>query len=132
MRSSGHSLTSSRAESGALGIHPHVERSVVGVGEAALPGVELHRGDAQVHVDDVRDDALALELGQRVGEVGANEARRSRPARASISANRSAAVGSRSMQISVPGRAEALGDQPGVTAAAERAVDGELARLRVR
>ena len=31
-----------------------------------------------------------------------------------------------------PGRAEALGDQPRVTAAAERAVDGDLARLRVQ
>ena len=36
-----------------LGVHPHVERRVVGVGEAALPGVDLHRGHAQVQVDDV-------------------------------------------------------------------------------
>ncbi len=33
------------------GVHPHVERGVLGVGEAALGEVELHRGDAEVEQD---------------------------------------------------------------------------------
>ena len=35
------------------------------------------------------------------------------------------------MPISRPGRPEPLGDEPRVAGAAERAVDGDLARLRV-
>src|SRR5437764_10744901 len=41
-----------------LGVHAHVERRVVRVGEAALPGVHLHRGDAEVEVDDVCGEPL--------------------------------------------------------------------------
>ena len=50
---------------------------------------------------------------------------------AASSSKRSAAAGSRSMQISAPVRAEPLGDRAGVAAAAEGAVDGGLARPRV-
>ncbi len=36
-----------RGRAGAV-VHPHVQRGVLGVGEAALAHVELHRGDAEV------------------------------------------------------------------------------------
>ena len=50
---------------------------------------------------------------------------------AESSANASSASGSRSIAISVPGGAEPVGDQARVAGGAERAVDGDLARLRV-
>ena len=46
-------LTTSRAVSACVGVHAHVERRVVGVGEAALARVDLHRGHAEVEVDEV-------------------------------------------------------------------------------
>ena len=61
IRVSGHSLTRSRGGQLCVGIHPHVERRVVGVGEAALPGVDLHRGHPEVHVDHVGRDAFAAQ-----------------------------------------------------------------------
>ena len=54
-------------------VHAHVERGVIGVGEAPLPGVELQRRDPEVHVDDVRAASLGDEVLERVGEVGADE-----------------------------------------------------------
>ena len=36
-----------------VGVHAHVQRGVVGVGEAALARVDLHRGHAEVEVDEV-------------------------------------------------------------------------------
>ena len=45
---------------------------------------------------------------------------------------RRSAVGSRSIAISVPVGPEPLGDEARVPAAAERAVDGDLARPRVQ
>ena len=50
---------------------------------------------------------------------------------AASAAKRSSAAGSRSMAMSSPPGPEAVGDQARVAAAAERAVDGDLARLRV-
>ena len=49
-------------------VHAHVQRRVVGVGEAALPRVDLHRGHAEVDVDEVDGDALLAQRGQRLGE----------------------------------------------------------------
>ena len=54
-------------------VHAHVQRRVVGVAEAALTPVELHRRHAQIHVDDVRRGVRAL--GQHVGEVAVVELR---------------------------------------------------------
>ncbi len=54
-----------------LRVHAHVERGVVGVAEAALAAVELHRGDAEVHVDDVGRGVVAR--GQHLGEVAVIE-----------------------------------------------------------
>src|SRR5215213_2052102 len=55
-------------------VHAHVERRVVGVGEAALAGVDLHRRDAEVEVDHVRRDALLAQEVEPVGVVHAKEA----------------------------------------------------------
>ena len=49
---------------------------------------------------------------------------------AASSAKRSSATGSRSMPISVPDGPKAVGDEAGVPAAADGAVDGRLARVR--
>ena len=56
-RASGHSFTTVRASSSCGGVHAHVERRVVGVGEAALARVHLHRGDAEVQVERGRPRA---------------------------------------------------------------------------
>jgi hypothetical protein len=39
-------------------VHAHVERRVVGIREAPFARVHLHRGDAEVEVDDVRAQLL--------------------------------------------------------------------------
>ena len=52
-------------------VHAHVERRVPGIREAALATVELHRRDAEVHVDDV--DRGVGALGEHVGEVAVVE-----------------------------------------------------------
>ena len=75
--------------------------------------------------------ALLGEQAQAVLEVGADEARVRTATSAASSANASSASGSRSIAISVPGGAEPVGDEPRVAAGAERAVDRDLARLRV-
>ncbi len=59
----------------ALGVvHPHVERGVLGVGEAALANVELHRGDTEVEQDAV--GRLDAELGR--GPPGSRRTPRAR------------------------------------------------------
>ena len=45
-------------------VHAHVERGVVGVREAALAVVDLHRAHAEVHVDEVGAHALLDQLLQ--------------------------------------------------------------------
>ena len=45
-----HSATISRARELLVGVHAHVQRRVVGVGEAALARVDLHRGHPEVEV----------------------------------------------------------------------------------
>ena len=52
----------------ALGaVHAHVEGRVLGVGEAALAHVELHRGDTEVEQDGV--DGAEAELVEHLGEL---------------------------------------------------------------
>ena len=62
---SGSSLTRSAAV-GARIAHPHVERSVLPVAEAALRTIELHRGDPEVeeHTVDRTVDDLLIDLGE--------------------------------------------------------------------
>ena len=54
-------------------VHAHVQRSVVGVGEAALARVDLHRGGAEVEVDRVCADSLPHQHLQPLGVAGADE-----------------------------------------------------------
>ncbi len=111
-------------------IHAHVERRVVGVGEAALAGVYLHRGHAKVEVGHVRAHALAGEQLQRLCVARADEAHRARGLGGQLG---EALLG---LGIAVDrhqraGRAQSLGQQASVAAVAEGAVDRGLARLRI-
>ena len=129
-RFAGHSLTTSSALSGWRGVHAHVERRVVGVGEAALRGVELQRRDPEVHDHDVGPHPVGGEPLEHVGEVARLEARRA----GQLGLELGEALGGRRVAVDRdqrPGRADALGGEPGVAAAAEGAVDHHLAGLRV-
>ena len=124
-------LVHDRARVELLGrVHPHVERRVVRIGEAALARVHLHRGDAQVHVEEVRAQPLRVQRRQDVGVVAGDEARRAghlgreagellRRLRVAVDADQLAA------------RADPVRHQPGVAARAEGAVDRDRARLGV-
>ena len=70
-----------------------------------------------------------------VRRPSSKSARRKRVAHetsAASSAKASSASGSRSIAISVPGGPDPVGDEARVAAAAQRAVDRDLARLRVQ
>ena len=54
-------------------VHPHVERRVGGVREAALRPVELHRRDAEVEQDRVGLDVVGSELAEDERELAAEE-----------------------------------------------------------
>ena len=114
-----------------LRVHAHVERRVVGVGEPARASVDLHRGHPEVEVDEVGLEALLAQQLEAVREVGADEAR--------AALDLGGELGERLLgqRVAVdahqqPGRPEALGDQAAVAARADRAVDRDLARLRVQ
>jgi hypothetical protein len=114
-----------------VGVHAHVQRRVVGVGEAALARVHLHRGDAQVEVGEIRPHALLDEQLEAVGEGGADEARLAGDLGGQLG---EAVLGDR---VAVDAdqrarRADAVGDQARVTPAADRAVDGDVAGARVQ
>ena len=111
-------------------VHPHVERRVVGVGEAPLPGVDLHRGHAEVEDDPVGADALPAQALERGDEVGAQEARpRGHLGGELAPALLGGRVAVHGDQLSLG--AEPLGDQARVAAAPEGAVDEGLPGLRV-
>ena len=104
-------------------VHAHVERRVVGVGEPALAVVDLHRAHAQVHVDEVRARRPPRSAAARPVTKSARMKRVSH-------ATSAASCGERGLggRVAVDrdqrsGRAEALGDEPRVAGAAERAVD---------
>ena len=123
-------LTISAADSSCDGIHAHVERRVVGVGEAALPGVDLHRRHPQVHVDEVGGQPLVAQQREAGGEVGADEAGLAGDIGRQLG---KALLGER---VAVdpdqrPGGADAIRDQPRVTGAADGAVDGNRSRSGV-
>ena len=111
-------------------VHPHVEWRVIGVGEAPLPGVDLHRGHAEVEDDPVGPDALPAQALEGGDEVGAQEAGSRR------------GIGGELAPALLRGRvaidrdqlalgADPLRDQAGVAAAAEGAVHERLARAGV-
>ena len=110
-------------------IHPHIQRRVVAVGEAALgvstcieerpgrgrPGRRARpRRSARQPVDERRaqNRVLQVDLGRELGEALLGD-------RVAVDPDQRA------------GRAEPVGDQARVAAATNRAVDGDLARLRV-
>ena len=73
---------------------------------------------------------LLAQLGQRGDEVGADEARLARD----LGGQRGEALLGQRVAVDADqraGRPEPVGDQPGVTAAADRAVDGGLPRARI-
>ena len=105
-----------------LGIHPHVQRGVVGVGEAALPRVDLHRGHPQVEVDDVGVELLVGEVGEGGHEVGADEARMARH----LGGERGEALLGGRIAVDADQRSrgpESLGEQARMPTAADGAVD---------
>jgi hypothetical protein len=114
-----------------LGVHAHVQRRLIGVGEAALARVHLHRGHAEVEVRCIGAHALLAQELQRLGIAGADEAHR---ARHLLGQMLEALFGKR-VPIDRHERArgaEALGEQPRVAAVTERAVDRRLTGLRVQ
>ena len=111
-------------------IHAHIEGRVVGVREAAAMGVELNRGEAEIEVDEVHVNALIGQCNEGVRIVGADEARgAAHLARKVLEALLGSGVAVDRDQLAA-GR-DPLGDQAGVPAAAEGAVDGHLTRGRV-
>ena len=107
------------------GIHAHVQRGVVGVGETPLGTVDLHRGDAEVEVDGIRLEPLCGELLERLAVVAAQEAQRARDLSCELG---EAALGG-GVAVDRHERAlgpEALGHGARVPAAAAGAVDGRL------
>ena len=111
-------------------VHAHVERGVIGVGEAALARVDLHRGHAEVEVDDVGACAFLDEHPKCLGVAAAQEAHR---AGNLVGQLHEALLGER-VAVDRDKRAvgaEALGDHARVPAAAESAVDRGLAGLGV-
>ncbi len=112
------------------GIHAHVKGGVVGVGESASPRVDLHRGHAEIEVGHVGAHALAGQLFERLGVARANEAQRARR----LGGQRGEALLGQWIAVDCHERAagtQVLGEQAGVAAVAEGAVDSRLAGLRV-
>ena len=108
-------------------VHPHVERGVVAVGEAALGLVELERGDAEVEQDAERGALGVLRRARwrcrRRRRGRRRSGRRSGPAAPPA---RTRASSSRSRPMTRAPRA-ALEDRLGVAAHPEGAVDAHRA-----
>ena len=107
-------------------VHAHVQRRVVGVGEAALARVDLHRRDAEVEVDDVGGEALLAQQRQRLGVVHAQEAGMAGHLGGQL-LEALLGVGVAVDAHQRARRADPLGHQPRVAAGAERAVDHAVA-----
>ena len=113
-----------------VGVHAHVQRRVVGVGEAPLARVDLHGGHAEVEVDQIGADALVAQLLEGLGERRADEAR----AAGHVGRELGEALLGRGVAVDgdeLAAGPKAIGHQARVAAAAERAVDRELARAGV-
>ena len=125
---SGHSLTTSRAVSSCERVHPHVERRVGRVREAALRPVELHGRDAEVEQDRVGAHAVGGELRKNDAEVAAQQSRLH--ARVLLEALEVGARGRVAVdrdQLAAPLQVGC--EQAAVAARAEGRVDDRLARL---
>ena len=72
-------MTTSAAVCPVRRVHPHVQRRVVAVGEAALGHVELHRRDPEVEQDAV-DAAQALGL-EHLGDLVVDRVHEADPVR---------------------------------------------------
>ena len=83
-------------------VHPHVERRVVGIGEAALARVDLQRGDPEVHIErgPPRGPRRRARAARR--RSCPRMKRVAQATSAAKAAKCSSACGSRSMQISSP------------------------------
>ena len=115
---------------GVLGrrVHPHVERRVGRVREAALGPVELHRGHPEVEEDRVGADAVLRELPQDDAEVAAQEPSVHGYALRElleVRAGRRVAVD----RDQLPLAAQVGGEDGGMPAGAEGGVDDRLAGL---
>ena len=113
-----------------VGVHPHVQRSVVGVGEPAVAGVHLQRGHAEVEQHEIGPDGLGDEGVESLDERHAQEARVAGHLRGELREmvlRRRVAVDADQR----PAGPQPLGNQPRVTRAADRAVDRGLTRTRV-
>ena len=106
-------------------VHPHVERRVGRVREAALGPVDLHRRDAEIEQDRVRADAVRSELRQHDREVAAQEAHLDPRCRLEAVEVRLRARVAVDRDELAPAR-EVLREEPRVPAGAEGCVDDRL------
>ncbi len=90
------------ARSALVGVHAHVQRRVVAVGEAALARIDLKRGDAEVERTRGRRARPPRSAGPARRRTSPRMKRVAHGTSAASSAKRSSATGSRSMPISVP------------------------------
>ncbi len=105
-------------------VHAHVERRIVGIGEAPLAPVELHGGDTQVHEDHV--GRRFLTRGQNAGEVALVELAFAGRGAGDVAEE----VGDAGITIDGDEntrRAESSRDRLGVASGPEGTVDGDLA-----
>ena len=109
-------------------IHPHVERGVVGVGEAALGTVELHRRDPEVEQDRVGAEPALGELlecpRERASQHRQLDACRQRAGKRLEVRRR---VGIAVDRDDLAAAAQVLREQRGVPAAAEGAIHDRVA-----
>ncbi len=109
-------------------IHPHVERRVGGVREAALRPVDLHRRDADVEQDRVGLDAVGRELREHDREVTAEEAHvDSRLRLEAIEVRLRGRVTVDRNELALP--VKVGGEETRMTTGAERRIDDGLTRL---
>ena len=111
---------------GTFTLHPHVERSVAGKGEAARGLVELHRGDADIHGDPghLRDSGI----GQRRDHFR-KAARMQHQPRRVLAGFRPALPGGDGIGIAVEGMDDGAGIEQGarIAAGAEGRIDDDRA-----
>ena len=112
----------SAAVVGAVAVHPHVQRRVLRVGEAAVGLVQLHRGDAEVEQDAVdRGHVELVEDARQFVVHGVHE-------RGAIGVRRQPLAGQAqrgrvTVEPDQPGLGAALQERLGVSAEPEGGVD---------
>ena len=109
-------------------VHPHVERRVLGVGEAALADVELHRGDTEVEEHGV--DGVEAEVVEHVGELVVDRVHGGEPVtEAGQPVTGQVEGGGVAVDADHPGQLEPGQHGLGVAAQAEGRVDHDRARV---